>query len=332
MSLRKAALLMLALGAAGLLVALLLARREALAAGLASLLGLAGVPLGALALGLALALVSGSVRDQLWSWTLFGARALPAVALLALPVLLGAGALYEWDGRHEGGFRGLWLSWPAFAGRGALYLTLWWALGRWALPEGVARPQRAGIGLIALVLSVSLAAIDWAMSLQAQFTSSLFGLIWFARSMLDGIAFTCLLALAAGTPRPGVLRGLLAAGVLAWLYLHAMQYLIIWYGNLPEEIGWYAQRGGGWLWLTWLLGAGQGLVFAVLLWPAAQRRWLLAGLAGATLLLGLAEGVWLSLPSIAGTQPGPLALAQLAAWLAGAGLLMALLSPRRAVS
>jgi len=330
MSARKWALAALALGLLGLLLCLIFATREAVAASLASLLGLAGVPLGGLCLGLSLALVSGSARDQLWPWAVASGRALPVLALMALPMLLGAGALYEWVATEEGGFRGLWLAWPSFAVRSVLYLLLWMALARWVLPISVARPAASGLGLIALVLSISLAAIDWSMSLDSHFQSSLYGLIWFARLMLSGIAFSCLLALAAGANRPGVLRGMLAAAVLAWLYLHFMQYLVIWYGNLPEEIRWYQQRGGGgWLWLTWLLGVGQVLVFVALLWPVSQRPRLLAGLAAATLLLGLAEGVWLSLPSQTDIQPLLQGFALVCAWLAGGGLLALALLPRR---
>ena len=123
---------------------------------------------------------------------------------------------------------------------------------------------------------------------------------------------------------------MLAAAVLAWLYLHFMQYLVIWYGNLPEEIRWYQHRAeGGWLWLTWLLGAGQSLVFTALLWPFSQRRRVLMVLATATLLLGLAEGVWMSLPGLSEMHPVLLGLSLIAAWLAGGGLLaLALLAKR----
>jgi len=330
MNLRRWAFISAGLGVLGLLACLLLASREAVAASLASLLGLAGIPLGGLCLGLSVALVSGNARDQLWPWTLFSSRALPALALIALPVLAGAGVLYQWVGPDEGGFRGFWLAWPSFAVRGVLYPAAWWALSTWVLPLSIKRPAAAGLGLIALVMTTSLAAVDWAMSLDPHFKSSLFGMVWFGRLMLSGIAFCCLLALARGSNRPGVLRGMLAAAVLAWLYLHFMQYLVIWYGNLPEKIRWYQHRAeGGWLWLTWLLGAGQSLVFIALLWPFSQRRRVLMVLATATLLLGLAEGVWMSLPGLSEMHPVLLGLSLIAAWLAGGGLLaLALLAKR----
>ncbi|GAB6387946.1 hypothetical protein [Stutzerimonas marianensis] len=330
MSRHRMATVAAGLGALGLLACLWLVSREAVAASLASLLGLAAIPLGALGLGLSVALVSGSARDQLWTLTVHSSQSVPVIALAALPVLIGAGALYAWVGVDEGGFRGFWLAWPSFAVRGVLYLALWWALARWVLPLSLSQPAAAGLGLIALVLSTSLAAVDWAMSLDLRFTSSLFGLVWFGRLMLSGIAFCCLGAVARGSNRPGVLRGLLASAALAWLYLHFMQYLVIWYGNLPEEIRWYQQRvDGGWAWLTGILAGGQALVFLALLWPASERRIPLTALAVATLTLGLAEGVWLSLPGVNAVRPLGLAFALLCAWLAGIGLLALALLPRR---
>ncbi|WP_421683181.1 YtxH domain-containing protein [Stutzerimonas urumqiensis] len=315
-------------GAIGTLAGLLLAPRDTLAACVASLLGLAGIPLGALALGLALAPVSGSARDQLWPWTLVASRAMPALLLMVLPGLLGAGVIYEWMHQYSNGFRALWLWWPSFVVRGLLYVGLWWALARWLLPTTLRNPAGAGLGLIAVVLSVSLAAFDWAQSMAPHFASSIFGLLWLGRLMLSGIAACILLCLFTGATRPGVLRGLLSAAALAWIYLHFMQYLIVWYGNLPDEVRWYEVRGRDWPLLTWLVAA-QSLVFVATWWPLSARRLPLAVLAGSTLLLGLAEGAWLSLASLSGLHALWVALAMAAAAAAGGGLMGVLALPRR---
>ena len=325
---RRIAWAALVIGIIGVALGLLLAPRDTLAACIASLLGLAGIPLGALTLGLALAPVSGSVRDQLWPWTLVASRAMPALVLLVLPGLLGAGVIYEWTHQHSDGFRGLWLWWPGFVVRGLLYVALWWALARWVLPTTLRNPAGAGLGLIAVVLSVSLAAFDWAQSMDPRFASSIFGLLWLGRLMLSGIAACILLCLMAGASRPGVLRGLLAAAALSWVYLHFMQYLIVWYGNLPEEVHWYEVRARGWPLLTWLV-ALQSLVFVATWWPFSERRLPLTVLAAATLLLGLAEGAWLSLSSLPDMNGLIVTLALLAATAAGAGLMALLVLPRR---
>ena len=325
---RSIAWVALTIGVVGLGIGLLLAPRDTLAACVASLLGLAGIPLGALALGLALAPVSGSVRDQLWPWTLVASRAMPGLAILVLPGLLGAGFIYEWMHQYNDGFRGLWLWWPSFVVRGLLYVVLWWALARWLLPTTLRNPAGAGLGLIAVVLSVSLAAFDWAQSMDPHFASSIFGLLWLGRLMLSGITACILFSLFAGASHTGVLRGLLSAAALAWIYLHFMQYLIVWYGNLPEEVRWYEIRAREWPLLTWLV-ALQSLVFVATWWPFSARRVPLAVLAGGTLLLGLAEGAWLSLASLSGLNALASGLAMLAAAAAGGGLIALLVLPRR---
>jgi len=175
---------------------------------------------------------------------------------------------------------------------------------------------------------VSLAAFDWAQSMDPRFASSIFGLLWLGRLMLSGIAACILLCLMAGASRPGVLRGLLAAAALSWVYLHFMQYLIVWYGNLPEEVHWYEVRARGWPLLTWLV-ALQSLVFVATWWPFSARRLPLTVLAAATLLLGLAEGAWLSLSSLPDMNGLIVTLALLAATAAGAGLMALLVLPRR---
>ncbi|WP_407297079.1 hypothetical protein [Stutzerimonas zhaodongensis] len=328
MKARSAAWVALAVGVIGVGIGLLMAPRDTLAACVASLLGLAGIPLGALSLGLALALVRGSVRDQLWPWTLVASQAMPALAILVLPGLLGAGVIYEWTQHHNNGFRGFWLWWPSFVVRGLLYVGLWWVLARWLLPSALRNPAGAGLGLIAVVLSVSLAAFDWAQSMEPHFASSIFGLLWLGRLMLSGIAVCILCSLFAGASRPGVLRGLLSAAALAWIYLHFMQYLIVWYGNLPEEVRWYEVRAREWPLLTWLV-ALQSLVFVATWWPFSARRIPLAILAGGTLLLGLAEGAWLSMASLSGLSGLASALALFAAAVAGAGLMALLTLPWR---
>lgn len=327
---RRGAWILLVLGTLVWLLGVWLATREAIAAGLAALLGMAGVPVGALVLGMSLALVKGSARDQLWPVCNRLAASVPALALVLAPVLLGAGVLYEWTQLSAPDFRGAWLWWPGFALRGVVYLLLWWVLAVWALPASIARPQRAGLSLIALVLSVSLAAADWGMSVDPHFASSIYGLLWLGRLLLTGVAISSFMVVWAGADRPGVLRGLLAAAVLIWLYLHCMQYLLIWYGNLPDEVRWYQDRvQGGWLWLTWLLGVGQTLVLLALFWPVSERRLVLSGLCGFTLVLGLAEGVWLGLPGLESLRLWSTVLMLVAAWLAGAAAI-GLMQMRRA--
>jgi hypothetical protein len=307
--------------------------RAVLAAWLAALLGFAAVPLGCLALALLLALVSGAWRDLLLPGALLGTRAVPWIALLVVPLLLGVRLLYPWAQDAAPGLRGVWLNPTAFVIRALLYVALWVALARGLLPRLAGAPGLAGPGLVLLVLSLSAAAIDWAMSLDAEFFSTLFGLLYLARALLSGIAFAVLVALANGASRLGVLRGLLVAALLLWLYLHFMQLLIVWSADVPREARWYLWRSQGvWLGVLWLLGAGQGALglLGLSVWPERRPAGLVA-VAALTLPLGLFEALWLVLPAFRDENPLWLWLFGGLAWMTAGGLFGLAWLPREAV-
>src|SRR5437870_10070795 len=107
------------------------------------------------------------------------------------------------------------------------------------------------------VITVTFAAIDWVMSLDPSWSSTIFGLIFVAAWTLSALAFTILVStwLSQREPVNAVLRpahfhdlgNLLLTLVMLWTYFAFSQYLIIWSGNLPEETVWYvARKQGGW--------------------------------------------------------------------------------------
>ena len=88
--------------------------------------------------------------------------------------------------------------------------------------------------------------------------------------------------------------------LLLWAYLHAMQYIIIWAGNIPDEVTWYLRRAsGGWAVVLWGLMLGQFVIpfFALLSERVRYGQRPLLWLCGATLALRLVEAFWLVLPS-----------------------------------
>ncbi|WP_438943752.1 hypothetical protein [Pseudomonas sp. N8] len=278
-----------------------------------------------------LALVSGSWRDMLWPGAAAIARTVPMIVVMLLPMLVGLDQLFAWSHEQFEGFRGAWLSPGSFIFRAVLYASAWIALARWILPLVRLRPELAAVGAILMVLTVSAAGIDWIMTLDRHFHSSIFGLLYLGRSMLSGIALAILFALSRHAPRPGVLRGLLAAAVHAWLYLHFMQYLLIWSADLPREINWYEVRAVGvWAYMLWVIALGQGaLVALALLFPWSERPGVLATLSLITLALGLLESAWLVLPALEGLVPVIALVFALAAWLGFGGLVGTILAPRR---
>src|SRR3954451_9066157 len=120
--------------------------------------------------------------------------------------------------------------------------------------------RAASAGLIMYALTVSLAGIDWMESLEPHFHSSIYGLLFLSFVLLNGIAFTVGARIWLDQ-RLGATRGysaLLVATILLWAYLHAMQYIVIWSANIPDEVTWYIERSaGGWRFLLAGLALGQ---------------------------------------------------------------------------
>jgi hypothetical protein len=121
--------------------------------------------------------------------------------------------------------------------------------------------------------------------------------------VLNGVAFTVGAGILQGQ-RIGPIRGysaLLLSTILLWAYLHAMQYIVIWSANIPDEVTWYLKRSAdGWQFLLIGLALGQLIVpfFALLNERIrADRRWLL-WLCGLTLVMRCCEAAILIVPPL----------------------------------
>ncbi len=203
------------------------------------------------------------------------ARTLPLVALMFIPVAIGIPNLYLWSHptianadavlRHKETY----LNVPFFLGRAVLYLGMWnlisYLLNRWSLQEDRQPDPRlrrkmaivSGPGLVFWGFSVTFMAVDWVLSINPHWFSTMFGLLFMVGQGLSSLAFliTVLVMLSYRRPMSEVLTPrhlhdvgkLLLATVMVWAYFSFSQFLIIWAGNLPEEITWYIARlGGGW--------------------------------------------------------------------------------------
>lgn len=268
---------LLALGAAAFLVlaAFLLAPHEALRGLLAGWLVALGVCVGAAVLIHTHALTGGIWREAGEPRLSALARLTPLVSLGGLAVIALAGAIYPWAGEAgEGSYRLVWLNWPFFAVRLALILVFWSAMGILAARH---RP-RHDRALPALLLAghgvaVMIFGNDVVLSLAPGFTSTVFGATLAVVQVTSALALVALLGVGGPARAVGDWAGLLLAAFAGAAYLAAMQYLVIWYGNLPEKVVWYLDRldgvGG------WLIGiaalCGLVLPFAMLL-PSARRR------------------------------------------------------------
>jgi hypothetical protein len=160
---------------------------------------------------------------------------------------------------------------------------------------------------------VTFSAIDWAMSLEPQWYSTIYGLIYVVGYGLAALAFAIVAArlLADEKPLSEVadpdrfhdLGNLLLAFVMFWAYIVFSQYLIIWSENLREEIPWYIRRtAGGWrLFAVALIVFQFVLPFLLLLSRAAKRRaHVLSLVALLVLVMHWADVLWLVAPAFHG--------------------------------
>jgi hypothetical protein len=168
----------------------------------------------------------------------------------------------------------------------------------------------SGIGLILYGLTATFASVDWAMSLEPHWFSTIYGLQFIAAQVLSALALTVLILLLLSTHQPMSRRlrpshfhdfgNLLLAFVMLWAYLAFSQYLITWSGNLPEEIPWYLNRTrGGWQWIGLLLIIFHFAVpfFLLLLRATKRKARTLALVAFALLILRAVDWIWLVEPA-----------------------------------
>lgn len=231
-----------------------------------------------------------------------GAATLPLMLLLFLPVLAGMAELYPWARpevvqanehlQHKTGY----LNVPFFVVRSVVYFVIWIALAtvlrRSSLKQdetgdATLLQQRMNIGapgLVLFVLTVTFAMIDWVMSLEPLWQSSIYGAWFIVGQGLSAFAFstTVLLIVACHKPFADVvtpkltrdLGNLTFAFVILWAYTSFSQFLIMWSANLPEEIVYYVKRNqNGWQYVSAVLTVGQFFLPFLLLLSSRVKRY-----------------------------------------------------------
>jgi len=268
---------------------------------LAATVAWSGWPLGSITLLLIHALTGGRWGDALAPALRFGVATLPLLALLIIPVLLTLSALYPWarSGAHMS--NRFYLNVPFFAGRGVLYLIVWFGLGALAL-RGRSLARIAPPGLILLALTMTFAAIDLTMSLDPEFSSSIYGMLACSGVVLLALSLGVAVA---GATVPGAtlpdLGKLLLALVVLWTYLDFMQLLIVWQSDLVSEAPWYRVRMHGfWGIAMAVIAAGHFLLpFAILLFPRMQgNRRVVVGVASLLVVMEILRTWWTVLPAV----------------------------------
>jgi hypothetical protein len=260
-----------------------------------------GVALGSLAVAMIQYLTGG-----VWAFVMrrpleAASRTLPLIAVLFVPLLFGLHVLYPWSvpaiAAADANIRAksLYLNVPFFVVRAAIYFAVWlllaWLINRWSAENDrtgdmapLARAQRLSApGLVIYAFTITFASIDWVMSLEPHWFSTIFGMIFMAGQGLAALAFAALviILLSKDEPLAGILRvttmrdvgNMVLAFVMLWAYTSFSQLLLIWAGNLPQEIPWYLHRlGAGWQWVGLALAVFHFFVPFVLLLMRRTKR------------------------------------------------------------
>jgi hypothetical protein len=270
-------------------------------------------------------LAEAAAANLTWLWILF----LPILGL----VVFGKGdILFSWlDVAHQDDIikgKAAYLNKTFWIVRAVLYFLIWAGFAAFFFRNSVAqddsgdvalthRMQRwAPIAAILYAVTQTFAIIDWGMSLEAHWFSTMYGVYFFAASACG--FFATLILVVFFLQRRGRLESditlehyqdmgklLFAFGVVFWAYIAFSQYMLIWYANIPEETNWYlTRRLGGWTGVSTLLLLGHFVIPFLLLVTKHTKRIkpVLAGIAVWMIVLHYVDVYWLVMPQVPAEQ------------------------------
>lgn len=257
-----------------------------------------------------------------WIWILF----IPIVFI----VLSGHGTLlYEWCDLekmatdHVLHKKQSYLSANFWVIRSFCYLLIWGTIANWYFKNSTAQDitgdfnltsrmeKYAPVGIVIYALTQSFAAIDWAMSLQPKWFSTMFGVYWFAACFTGFLSMIILWLFV--LKKAGKIscvtkehfhdlgKMLFAFGAVFWAYIGFSQYLLIWYANIPIETEWFIVRQmQPWLWVTLVLLFGHFIFPFLALVSRWPKRWILplVPVAGWMFIMFSLDAYWLIFPRV----------------------------------
>lgn len=304
--LRRRALIVGAVALAGCGIGAFFDRAEFFRSYLVAYVFWLGVPLGCLGIIMIHHLVGGTWGFVIQRPLESALRTFPLMALLFVPLCFGLTDLYVWTRPEVVAAdpvlqqKSAYLNVPFFIVRAVIYFGVWITVGQrltqWSAqqdrPEGGAAVDRtvvdrlqtlSGPGLVLYGLTVTFSSIDWVMSVEPKWYSSIYGMIFMTSHGLVALAFVVgvVYFLARREPLASVgaswvfrdLGNLLLAFVMLWAYTSFSQFLLIWVENLAHEIPWYLHRlAGGWGVIAALLVVLQFALPFVLLLSRAMKQ------------------------------------------------------------
>lgn len=283
------------------LVGLLLDRGQFLRSYLFGYLFWLGMALGCLGILLMHHTVGGKWGMLIRRMCEAGARTVPYMIVLLIPVLLDLPALYPWarpEATHDAVIhaKAAYLNVPGVIGRTIFYFIIWtlyaYLLSKWSGEQDRTGDERlmgkmrsvSAPGLVVFTFVSTFAFIDWIMSLEPHWFSTIYGAMFLIGQMLESFAFVIALVIVLSR-RPPLsqyvtkqhlhdLGNMMFAFMVLWAYLSFSQFIIIWSGNLPDEIPWYLRRlKGGWGWVALSLVVFQfATPFVLLLMRGVKRQ------------------------------------------------------------
>lgn len=295
-----------------------------------------GLSLGAMALSMVHHLSGGGWGVAIRRIVESAASTTVLMAVLFLPIVLGMPLLYVWSlpdvvaGDPILQRKIHYLNVNDFLIRAVIYFVVW--IGFTLLlnsltnsPDPAVQQRRrrmlgtiSGIGLLFWGLALTFATIDWGMSLEPHWFSSMYPVIFMGGQAVSAFALSVitavLLARYSGsfnilsTSRLHDLGNFLLAFVMFWSYVSFMQFLIIWSANLPEEIPWYLERmRHGWEWFSIMLLVGQFFLPFFLLLSRDLKRTAgrVAIVAALVLVMRYVDFYWNVMPALNHETPMP---------------------------
>ena len=194
------------------------------------------------------------------------------MAVAALPLLFGMKSLYTWSrpGQTDPDIlaKHLYLNPDFFIVRMVIYFCIWFTLAYFlnkgsraedaegsTLPISMRLEAVSGVGLVLYGFTVTFASVDWVMSLEPRWYSTIYGMLFMVGQTLAAMAFSIVILIWLSDQEPlsrsvkpahfQDLGSFMLVFVMLWAYLEFSQFLIIWGGNLSEEIPWYLRRMQG---------------------------------------------------------------------------------------
>lgn len=265
-----------------------------------------------------------------------GSRTFALMAVLFVPLFFGLSTLYPWANPMVVSTdpilqRKKWyMTTGMFTARTVIYFAVWLLiavlLNRWSREQDrTGNPQLtkrmgsfSGPGLILWGLALTWAVVDWVMSIESHWFSTIYGMLFMVIAALTAMCFVLFVLRMLSDEEPlkdcvppkdyNDLGNLMLTFVMLWAYLSFSQFLIIWAGNLKDEVPWYITRAfGGWAAIAAVLMVLHfGVPFLLLLQrPLKRRLRSLSVIAAGVFFLSMVDVYWLVMPAFESERKGP---------------------------